>query len=344
MALLWWDGFDNVSYVSWVPSQQLWEYFDNNFMWVISSNYNGVTPRFGTGKILATRAGGDKIRSASFGNKTEVIVGFAFYITSTTITDYEHFALMDGATTQVEFRFTSSREIKVTRAGTQIGITATNVWAINTWHYLEIKVKINNATGTVDIRLDGNSILSLTGQDTQVTANAYANRFQFRALGNTPNIGIDDMYVVDLTGSQNNSWLGEIRVRQGYPGADGDVNDFTASAGNRWACVDEEVPSDTDYIYSGTVNHKQLFSLASLSLTGSIAAVRLVFRDYKSDTGFRKMKGLWKVGGTEYLDTEVVLKVTPLYWGETRELNPATSAPWIASEVTGSQFGVKVTA
>lgn len=342
MALLWFDGCDNVDSSAWAYSGQQYEFTDGASWWNCQTSYGGFTPRHGIGKFYGGTNDSPRIFSADFGNKDEVIVGFAFGFNNAFPNTQAHFAVCDGGAYQVELRFTTSREINVTRNGTQIGITATNVWNTATWHYLQVRIKIHNSAGTVEIRLDGTTVLTLTGVDTQATANAYVNRIQFRCPGNASIMVIDDIYVIDLTGSFNNTWLGEVRVRQGYAGADGDVNDFTPSAGNRWACVDEVAPSDADYVYSGTVGHKQLFSLAALTVPGPIAGAKLNYRAYKNDAGKRTLKGLWKFSGVEYRDSEKALRAGGSYFTALRETHPASGLQWALSDFENGQFGVEL--
>lgn len=54
-----------------------------------------------------------------------------------------------------------------TTSGIVLGTTATGLIAINTWHYVELQILLSATVGTVTLRLDGSSVLTLTGQNTK---------------------------------------------------------------------------------------------------------------------------------------------------------------------------------
>ena len=141
--------------------------------------------------------------------------------------------LFDGATAQCSIVFRSDGAILLTSGGPTgtVLATYTGAWtAAATWTAFEFEVVINATTGSFAVRKNGNSVndFSATGLDTQVSANAYANKL---TVGNSVNVTqrIDDLFW--RSGAAGGTWLGDIRCYTRWPASD--VTDkFTLSAGS----------------------------------------------------------------------------------------------------------------
>jgi hypothetical protein len=107
-------------------------------------------------------------------------------------------------------------------SGTVLGTSTVSV-AANSTHYLEWDITFS-ATGAYQLWLDGISIISGTG-NTKTTVNNYCNVFQpisGTTIGNS--FIIDDLYLFDNTGTQNNAaLLSSPRVETEFPSADAAV-------------------------------------------------------------------------------------------------------------------------
>ena len=93
-----------------------------------------------------------------------------------------------------------------------------------------MKATINSTTGAVAIHISpgAGAILSLTNVNTQSTANATTNGIRL-AVGNG-GVGYDDLYVLNTSGSVNNSFLGESRILTSLPNADGANSGLTPNS------------------------------------------------------------------------------------------------------------------
>lgn len=260
--------------------------------------------------------------------------------------------LRDNGTAQVELRINGSGQLYVTRNGTVIAGPSTNSISINTWYYVEFKVKIDNSAGTVEVRVNGTSTgwINATGLDTQNTANAYVNQI---VLTNNGTLGIinnhfDDLYFLNTLGTRNNNFLGDSRIETLYPTGAGNSTQWTPNTGNNWAAVDEPGTQDDDttYISSQTVGHKDTYGYGNLaSSSGYVAAVQTDVL-YRVDTsGTRSVVPVTRSGGSEADgNTITVSSATYAVAKEIQELNPLTTAEWTRTEVNAAEFGVKVTA
>ena len=185
----------------------------------------------------------------NFTSRSSYIVGFAFY-PSTVVSEINICTIDDTGTNQVALTIDGVGTLRVRRGvningssigGTVLG-TASTLIGFGAWHYVELSVLIGSSTGTIGVQLDGVSVLSLTGQNTQNTANNTANQVR---VGNPSITGgltvyFDDLYMNDGTGSHNNSFLGDVSVLCRFPSANGTTNNYTnvfASFANNFAYV-----------------------------------------------------------------------------------------------------------
>jgi hypothetical protein len=131
-----------------------------------------------------------------------------------------------------------------------IGGTAGTVKTVWKWgsgyqFYLELKVVIHDTTGSYEIRINGQTLVSQTNIDTKLTSDANVDRIRFGTFNSTGSGSdegnrITDLYVCDDSGSVNNTFLGPVRVLSLHPDADGDDEDWTLSSGtDSYALVNE---------------------------------------------------------------------------------------------------------
>lgn len=338
MTLLFMDGFDHYATA------------DINKKWDIS----------GGGTIFAT---GGRRNSGYYqlNNPTKkfipqrdtVIVGHGFNITSASTTNV-HLGFYDsvGAAYQIGIYVDSNGAFKVYRnstapafnsaGGTLIGQSANGAFKFGMWLFVEVKVVIHDTTGSVEIRVEGVTVLNLTNVDTKHTANAWVDQIVFGAASG--NSYIDDLYINDNQGSVNNNFLGDVRIDAYLPNADGTNSAFTPSTGtSHFALVDETVPNTTDYNDGVNVGDKDTYNFTDMSHTpASIFATQLCLAAAKDDSGARSVKPVTRSGGTNYVGSAFALSTSQLYATEIREVDPATSAAWTKANLNAAEFGAEV--
>ena len=103
-------------------------------------------------------------------------------------------------------------------ANNLLGQSLAGVVPSSGWFFLEIGATVSTTAGQVTVRINGNVVLSLTGQNLQSTVNAYINNIAFYGA-----MLIDDLYLCDATTGPGtypcNTFLGDKRVRTVYPSA-----------------------------------------------------------------------------------------------------------------------------
>lgn len=151
-------------------------------------------------------------------------------LAGTTVGTY--FTLFDGATVQCSVVFRSDGAILLTSAGptgTTLATYTGAIAAINTWYQFEIEVVINNTTGSISVRKNGNTSndFTLGSLNTRPGANSYANKIGVGSNWSTSAAQtIDDFLWRSDTSSV--PWIGDVRCYTRMPLADSSVQ-FTRS-------------------------------------------------------------------------------------------------------------------
>jgi hypothetical protein len=240
--------------------------------------------------------------------------------------------------------------------------TGTRVVAPNThpapvqWFAWEAKVVVHDTAGSVEVRIYGEDTaeLLLTNIDTRMSGAARPNGTI--SYINLAGAGYpDDFRAMTLDGTYNNDFIGDARIETIMPTAAGNSTQFTPSTGSNWQNVDENAvvggnwqnqlgDGDTTYNSSNTVGHKDLFTLADLSVVaGSVRGIEVRNKWRKDDAAARTAKRVIRTGGTDYEGaTAVSMSDSYVATDEIIEQNPNTSLPWTISNINALETGYKV--
>lgn len=179
----------------------------------------------------------------------------------------------------------------------------------NTRHFIEMKFKIDNSTGILDVYVNGNLFLSYSG-DTQEYSNNTVSALRIRPYANISDFRYDDFYILNTDGTDFNTYLGPNR-RSGIMSVVSDVSvQFTRSAGTTNAENVDDVVFDDGATKNSTttVGHLDKFELADLSNVGVVDWVTVIFRGGKDVVGECKIKPGIESGAT-VLETEHAMPV-----------------------------------
>lgn len=312
--------------------------------------------RFGTGQYLFQVDRMGFVKRDIGQNLGSGVIGFAFS-TNTTSWKGSLCLLWDGATRQCGVLLNASGTVSVYR-DTESNILGTSTWTIaaNTWYYIELKFRVANSVsaGDVQVYVDGNSVLSIAAtSDTQNSGNAYATSYNLGGNLSVSSPGdsqmrYDDHYLCDLTGSLNNAPIGNCRVNTILPTGNGNISNFLNQGGNstnNFSAVDDVSPNnDTDYVESATPTNKDTYAFADLpASTNTVYGVATNLVAKKTDTSTREICSVVRISSTDYDGTTFpALTTTYKNYQRIAEQSPATVATWTASEINGSEFGMKV--
>lgn len=283
---------------------------------------------------------------------SDLIVGFRFKTRDHTDGTAEHplLRITGNAPTEIHLTlaidYTNQRFI-LRRGNTLIDNTSDDVLDLDTWYHAEFKFNINDTTGLYELRLDGIDVMSDSNVDTkEVFPSVFAIQFNGIQAKNNDNPDeeflIDDFYVLDSNGSENNDFLGvDTRVLTLFPDAEGTTNDFTPSTGtDNSATVDENPASDTDF-NSGITNGDIDEYLVDTLNADSVFGVMIRSNVQPSASGHRAVRNRVLsnssiANGSDITITDDV-DVNTIF-----ETDPDTTSLWTISGVNAAEFGVEV--
>jgi len=347
------DGFDSLSFIGW----------NSEYSCSISSSYSRVT-NSGAGLHFTSTNNGfnpsPELESDTFAPIEEFLLSFAFKIGLVT-SNLWLVTFKDGTETsnhQCALVVNSSAHIAFVRRNSgnpTYGIAATlaegsTILQANRWYWVEAKIRVSSTNGYVELKLDGNTEISMTTSlDSSNTANDYATRINLNSSFSSSNttIDYDDVVLFDNTGNTM-SFLGDVRILDLVPTADGNSSDWTPSTGvDNYAMIDELPPVDTDYVYTNTVGHKDTYVFQDLPASATtVYGITYVTRSFKTDAGTRTLRNVMRQASTDYersdSDTSISLSPSTAFYSET--VNPATAVAYTVSDINGNEFGFKLQA
>ena len=197
MALLFMDGYEHL------VTADLAEKYDSVSSGSVSTSY----ARTGSASLNASGYVGVALNPTGL---TAIWGGGMYSISSSSYIEFGYGGFAGAANAQLTVQLQGDGSLAVKRGvtvGTELGRTAAGVFRFSVWNYLEIKVTFDNSTGTVTLKLNGVEVLALTGKDTVQQTEVAWNCMRWGGGGY-----YDDVYICDGNGSQNNDFLGQIRV------------------------------------------------------------------------------------------------------------------------------------
>jgi len=343
MALLWIDGFEGygttigaVPAPSGILARKYLVIDDEASMRIQNGRFGGRALRFNFYSC--------KVKTPALTTDDTLIVGVAHKRSLARFTYI--MSLYDGVTKGMNLRAQDyGSEIHIYRGNTLIETTSGANIGVNTWQYIEFKVKCHNTNGEYEVKVDGITIASATGVDTQAGSNAYHDSVQFEGVSVAYPYW-DDLYICDSTGSQNNDFLGNQRVSAIFPSG-GDVTadwETVVPAGNHYEAVNEEkVDNDSSYIEDDDSGNRDIWNYGSVPIYGQIQGLQINTDCKETDATDFTLITVIKSGGTEYDDSPQAAGGGDwLTLVRIAELDPDTGVLWTESGINNAAFGVKV--
>ncbi len=266
------------------------------------------------------------------------------------------FALRVGLTKTFRIGMDSNRRVVIRNSGGTVIATGSLIFDADVWHYVEFKLVINGASGSIEVRVDGEpgvnpDIPTTTGNfgSTGVDNICYIS---FDSTGTTPSINhfFDDVYLLDTTASApTNTFLGDCRVETLYPDGVGAHSDWTPNAaGANWTKVQEHTGTfpdgDTTYVSSPTPGDTDAYTMSDLSIvTGLVFAVQADLYARKDDAGLRQIAALIRDGGADYINAHTrTLSVDYMYYTDIYDRDSPSGSQWSVAIVNAIEAGQQV--
>lgn len=276
---------------------------------------------------------------------TDVIVaGFALQVPSGARGIFRAYDAA-SANPQWSVSFRADRYIDIARSGTSpvIASSSAPIGTGGEWVYMEIKGRINDVTGFVEVRVNGVVVASYTGD---TAASSGGSGTTMVAYETASAMAFDDIYLLDDTGAAPyNDYLGEIQVETLTPNGNGVTNQFVGTDGNsvdNYLLVDELPAVDADHTWSSTSGERDLYTFTDPNVAlGTILAVQSNLAVSKILPGPATVKvvertaaGVVRVGAAQTV-------TNLLYRCELSTQDPAGAA-WLPATVAGLQAGAEV--
>lgn len=340
MSLLYFDGFD---------------LRDPTIRWVTAQGVGTTTTTpWGVGSAMSLSGNNSGAATARHGftASAHLFCGFAWRangVTSGTIVRL----MGDGATvTHLQLSWTSTGVLQLHRgAGTTLlASSASGLVAASTYYYIEIEATVDDTVGICNVRLNGNVVISFTGDTRNAgTAASLDTIFYTNPLTTSTSTFIDDVYVCNNVTSAdptrpNNTFLGPwVRVQTLQPNGAGSSTQFTPTSGANYTTVNDTPDTTTSYNADAVSGHRDLFTMDDLVAGSSVVfGVHQVMHARQLDAGAALIKHAQKSGATISYGANHSLSAVVDVYEDTFETNPATGLAWTEAEVDALEAGYEV--
>ncbi|MCK9557027.1 MAG: hypothetical protein M0R50_03170 [Candidatus Cloacimonetes bacterium] len=258
--------------------------------------------------------------------------------------------LIDDATNGISVTFNSSSPSTiVVRLGSTILSTYSGfTFLLGAWYYLEIKTLCDSTNGTVEVRVNDATVISLTGINTKAGYNNYHNFVRF-TLNNDSSSNIwqylDDIYICDGSGAAQNNFLGACKIVGIFPTADTATTQWTTSTGTTHYNLVNENPFDsgTTYVSANTQNMMDLYTYSSSVGSGTIVGIQTTaIAALTSGSSIILKQPIVSGGVTELGPDSTITSASYLDYHHISTTNPATNTAWTAATLAAAQIGIKV--
>jgi len=216
--------------------------------------------------------------------------------------------------------------------------------ALHRWNYIELKVRCHATEGTVEVRVNGKTRLTLTNVNTLGNGVTSYNRFGVNPFGSNYAPWYDDFYICDGSGAAANDFLGPVKAVTLRPVADVAGASWTLQSGSdHYAMVDEAVANDnTDYIETDVAGSMDLFEYEDAPANiGTIHGVNLCTEFMATDsevfTLYTPAKLVSQSDGTAETVGGAAYQTAPRLLAR----GPGGYA-WTKDNLDDTQFGVKL--
>ena len=235
--------------------------------------------------------------------------------------------------------------------GNGLGSTLTTpagLFVVGTYHYLEVKVTLDDIAGSIYVQYDGIPIASVTGVDTRNggVGGFDGMKIQNTHFGNMGNWYIDDIYVANGAGAFHNTFLGDTRIYLLLPNGNGNYSQLVGSDGDQvdnYLQADENPPSSADYNQSAVTGAKDSYSMDDLSVTvGTVSGVTLSAYAAKSDAGTKQTRLFVRHTAADAPGSDHPLTVDYAGYNDVLDADPITAAEWTITNVNSAEFGFEV--
>lgn len=133
------------------------------------------------------------------------------------------------------------------------------IFSFNTWYYVEVRIKVHNVLGEVEIKINETQKFILTNINTYVSSfNIDTIKFSILNSSKTNSVFayLEDFYILSTTGLYNNTFLGNCCISYILPNLNGTYTQFlpsnTYSGTSNYSIINNTTYSGINTIYNAT--------------------------------------------------------------------------------------------
>ena len=340
MSVVFMDGFDDGT--------------QRNGKYLAFHSGNDLSTSFGRNDIgvrLGPAGNANDLMESQVPSNDTYVVGSAVWWNGIFNSNLNNYAFKEGTTIHVAVRLRGSDgAFELYRGTTLLETTATGLFSVQRWHYIEIKVVVHDSAGSIVINIDGTEVHSLTGADTRNGGTGIIDRISHGTeSGATANMYLDDYYILDDQDGVNDDFRGDSVVEISDPDGNGNYSDHVGSDGNsvdNYLLVDDAPTPDDDttYVEAGTALDKDSYTFAALSAESSATVHAVQLGHYVRHTGaggtmrpFHRRSSTDDFGDTVTPASSFTFK--GYVWNEDPQAGPGA---WTVANVDASEFGQEI--
>lgn len=295
----------------------------------------GGEARFGVGAAWAAANGTVRTKTLSQ-NEGEIICGGAYKSSNAVGSKMGLHTFYDGTTRQCTITAETDGSIALRRGtatGTIVAQSPTSAWLGNVYSALSFRVVFSATVGQFEVYKEGVSFYtSAANLNTISSANAYCNKF---TLSSPDGLGgyvyIDDFYFFGVSGTDFNTFPGDVRIYGLFPASNDSVTWTPNGQANNYQNCQAPNAVDGWYNSSATVGQIDRFNVQDMPAgwAGTILGVKQGIRAWKDDASVRQIRANLISGATT--DNGPTLTMTGNatgYLSKYYKTDPATSAAW----------------
>lgn len=287
---------------------------------------------------------------------TECVLGMRMYIPTVgpgySISPIDSMTVNQDRQFRLHFRETGNIDL-YTGNNVLTARTDAGAFVAGKWFYLEMKWTTSLTSGSLEVRVNTVPVLTLpsvqTAYGTVVGGGARGfDMIEFwlsQITGATTDWCWDDLYFLDDTGTVNNDYLGNVRVKAQLPVSDAAVQfaiGGSAPAATNWQSVLNTALNDTKYVYSPTAGDRDLYNIDPILNTPLVHGVEISGAYRQDDATQRFIKNTIRSSGVSAEGVSRAINQSYTFYADIFETDPNTGVTFTGTAANALKIGPKV--